>query len=372
MPRKLRIAYLSHTLRSDWNNGNAHFLRGLLDNLRLLGHEVTCFEPKHEWSIDNLRAEPEGDASLAQFAHLYPDLTLRLYSHDDLTDSTFWLQSLEGMDFVFLHEWNPPALAQKLLKLRSEAGYKLLFHDTHHRASSSPEAIRDLGVTRFDGVFTFGDSLTHIYQRTFGMDKVWTLHEAADTRIFRPIPHAEKEQDIVWIGNWGDDERSAEIRDFLLTPASKLAPRRATIYGVRYPPKGLASLANAGVRYGGYLPNLEAPHEYAASRLTVHIPRQQYNGALTGVPTIRVFEALACGIPLISAPWKDTEHLFREDDFLFVRDGNEMLEAMKDLLESPRLAGEQAQRGLETVLARHTCRHRAEQVETTLHEEFAL
>jgi spore maturation protein CgeB len=49
-----------------------------------------------------------------------------------------------------------------------------------------------------------------------------------------------------------------------------------------------------------------------------------------------------------------------------------MREAMCDLLDSPKLAAEQAQRGLETILARHTCRHRAEQVNATLHEELAL
>ncbi len=372
MSHSLRIAYFSHTLRSDWNNGNAHFLRGLLDNLRLLGHEVTAWEPEHEWSLDNLRAEPHGEASLTQFARLYPDLAIRLYPSGEIGDLPFWRRALDGIDAVFVHEWNPPALAQMLLTLRREIPYKLLFHDTHHRASSSPEAIRELGVQRFDGVFTFGDSLTRIYQRTFGMHHVWTLHEAADTRLFRPQPGTEQEQDIVWIGNWGDDERTAEIRDFLLTPAGRLAPRRATIFGVRYPPRGLAALANAGVRYGGYLPNLEAPQVYAASRLTVHLPRQQYNGALTGVPTIRVFEALACGIPLLSAPWQDTESLFREGDFLFVRNSDEMCEAMRDLLDSPGLAQAQAQRGLETVLARHTCRHRAEQLVTTLEEELAL
>lgn len=372
MPRKLRIAYFSHSLRSDWNNGNAHFLRGLLDNLRLLGHEVLCWEPEEEWSISNLRAEPQGDESLTQFARVYPDLEVRLYPKDEITDLPFWREALDGTDIVFLHEWNPPTLANMLLLLRREVGYKLLFHDTHHRASSSPEAIRQLGVMRFDGVFTFGDSLTHIYQRVFKLQNVWTLHEAADTRLFRPQPGTEAEQDVVWIGNWGDNERSAEIRDFLLTPASRLAPHRTAIYGVRYPPKGLAALGNAGVRYGGYLPNLEAPQEYAASRLTVHIPRQQYNGALTGVPTIRVFEALACGIPLISAPWQDTEHLFREGDFVFVKNGQEMYDVMCDLLNSPKLAADQAQRGLESIIARHTCRHRAEQVITTLHEELAL
>ena len=372
MSRNLRLAYFSHTLRSDWNNGNAHFLRGLLDNLRLLGHEVLCFEPDPEWSINNLREEPQGEASLTQFAQAYPDLDIRLYPTERISNLPYWRQALDGIDAVFLHEWNPPSLANTLLTLRLELGYKLLFHDTHHRASSSPEAIDQVGVKDFDGIFTFGDSLTHIYQHRFGLRNVWSLHEAADTRLFHPLPNVDKQQDIVWIGNWGDNERSAEIRDFLLTPASHLKPHRTTIYGVRYPPEGLTALANAGIHYGGYLPNLQAPHQYAASRLTVHIPRQQYNGALTGVPTIRVFEALACGIPLVSAPWQDTENLFREGDFLFVRNTREMQHAMQDLLDTPSLAEDQAQRGLETILARHTCRHRAEQVITTLREELAL
>ena len=54
--RKLRIAYLAHTIRSDWNNGNAHFLRGLLRAMGALGHEITAVEAETDWSIDNLRA----------------------------------------------------------------------------------------------------------------------------------------------------------------------------------------------------------------------------------------------------------------------------------------------------------------------------
>ena len=81
-----------------------------------------------------------------------------------------------------------------------------------------------------------------------------------------------------------------------------------------------------------------------------------------GIPTIRVFEALACGIPLISAPWNDTERLFRKGDFLFVRDQHEMEQAIEFLLDNPAAAQAQALRGWETILARHTCRHRAEQL----------
>ncbi len=368
MPRSLRIAYLSHTLRSDWNNGNAHFLRGLLDNLGGLGHEVTAFEPAEEWSIENLRQELQGEASLRQFSASYPDLRVALYDAARISDPALWGQLLEGADAVILHEWNPPALAYALLDLREELGFKLIFHDTHHRASSSPGSIQSFGIARFDAVLVFGEALRTIYRERFGITKVWTLHEAADTRLFHPITATEDEQDVVWIGNWGDEERSAEIREYLLYPAAKLPQYRFKIYGVRYPENGLEALRDAGVSYGGYLPNLEAPRAYAASKLTVHVPRQQYSGAMAGIPTIRVFEALASGIPLISAPWQDTEALFREGDFLFVRKGEEMRTAMADLLANPVRAAAQAARGLETVLARHTCRHRAEQVISILDE----
>lgn len=362
MQRNLRLAYFAHSLRSDWNNGNAHFLRGLLRALRTLGSEVKIFEPAHGWSIDHLNEEPAGEQSIANFHELYADLSISTYSESESADASFWWRTLRDLDVIILHEWNPPSLAAMLLELREELGFRLLFHDTHHRASSSPEQIRAFGTDRFDGVLAFGEALRSIYHDVLGIRRVWTLHEAADTTIFHPAGPRETTTDVIWIGNWGDDERSREIREFLLCPAARLRDRRFVIHGVRYPVDALNALRDAGVAYAGYLPNLDAPAAYASARLTVHIPRQQYTRAMTGIPTIRVFEALACGIPLISAPWHDTERLFREGDLMFVRDHREMTGAIESLLADPAAAQALALRGLETILARHTCRHRAEQL----------
>ena len=71
-------------------------------------------------------------------------------------------------------------------------------------------------------------------------------------------------------------------------------------------------LRRVGIGYAGYLPNLSAPEVYAQSRVALHVPRRQYANGLSGVPTIRVFEVLACGVPLVCSPWADTEGLFRE------------------------------------------------------------
>ncbi len=368
MRTKLRLAYFAHSFRSDWNNGNAHFLRGLMRAMVAMGHSVKLLEPASDWSIENLQAEAEGESALAQFAQTYPELRVETYASPEQDD--LLIERLLDRDVVILHEWNSPALARLLLQMRDKLNFQLIFHDTHHRASSSPQQIALFGLDRFDGLLVFGEVLRTIYRERFGLTRVWTLHEAADVSVFRPQNVGERTNDVVWIGNWGDEERSAEIRQFLLQPAASLAgDRRFTIYGVRYPPDGLEALAQAGVRYGGYLPNLQAPRAYGASGLTVHIPRRQYSSAMPGIPTIRVFEALACGIPLVSAPWQDSEQLFREGDFLYVTDGEQMKHALEDLLTNPAKAQDQAARGLETVLARHTCDHRAQEL-TQICEEL--
>ncbi len=359
----LRIAYFAHTVRSDWNNGNAHFVRGLLRAMNSLGHKVTAFEPEMDWSYENLLDEQQGSQSIDQFARTYSDVFIQTYAAAEV-DASFhdlWVERLREVQVVILHEWNLPTFATLLLRLRDVLHFKLLFHDTHHRASSSPDSFATLGLEHFDGVLAFGEALRRIYVDRFHLRQVWTLHEAADITVFQPVSNQAVEQEVVWIGNWGEGERADEIREYLVQPCAAL-DARCKVYGVRYPKDGVAELQQAGIAYGGYLPNLDAPLLYARSRMTLHIPRQQYAAALAGIPTIRVFEALSCGIPLISAPWRDTEALFRPGDFRFATDGKEMLEAMQDLLRHPAKAVDQAHRGLETVLARHTCDHRAREL----------
>jgi spore maturation protein CgeB len=93
------------------------------------------------------------------------------------------------------------------------------------------------------------------------------------------------------------------------------------------------------------------------------VPRRPYVRALPGVPTIRVFEALACGIPLVSAPWDDAEGLFSPGaDYLVARDGAEMRGQLRALLDDPAHAHALAARGRHTVLQRHTCGHRVEEL----------
>ncbi|HZF42344.1 MAG TPA: glycosyltransferase [Sphingomonadaceae bacterium] len=352
----MRIAYFTHSLQSCWNHGNAHFLRGTLRELAAKGHAVAAFEPAGAWSLQNL-LDDHGDEGLQAYHAAYPDLGSTVF--DPAEDPSLLVQDA---DLVIVHEWNEPALVAAIGKLRAQgARFTLLFHDTHHRAVSDPQAIRAFDLSDYDGVLAFGETLSEVYRR-WGWRNVWTWHEAADTRHFRPPAVEGERESLVWIGNWGEGERTAELETFLFRPAQDAA-LPLDIFGVRYPPEALALLARYGVNYRGWLPNARAPEVFARHLATVHVPRRFYAETLPGIPTIRVFEALACGIPLLSAPWDDSEGLFRVgEDFLMVRDGAAMTAALRDIARDPQLRAALVASGLATIRARHTCAHRADEL----------
>ena len=134
---------------------------------------------------------------------------------------------------------------------------------------------------------------------------------------------------------------------------------------MRYPQTALSELEDASIPYGGWLPNFEVPEVFARFRATIHVPRRPYTQQLPGIPTIRPFEALACGIPLVSAPWQDTEGLFRPgEDFLMAQNGNEMQTHLSDVLHDPALARSLSQRVSRRSDNRHTCAHRVNELLT--------
>jgi spore maturation protein CgeB len=345
----MKLVLFVHSLASCWNHGNAHFLRGVVRELRGAGHEVDVREPADGWSRTSLERD-QGAAAVAQLAARFPS---RTYERPFDVES-----ALAGADVAIVHEWNEPWLVAAV----GAADVPALFHDTHHRAVTRPEEMQRFDLSGYAGVLAFGAAIAEVYRERGWHDRVWTWHEAADTAIFRPLD-LPRERDLVWIGNWGDGERTRELDEFLFTPARELG-LTGTVHGVRYPDEGVRTVGDAGLDYRGWLPNHRAPEVFAAHRATVHVPRRPYVDALPGIPTIRVFEALACGIPLVSAPWDDADGLFRDGDFLWARDGSEMKRALREAIAQPELAAQ----GRETVLARHTCAVRVQELLAILTE----
>jgi spore maturation protein CgeB len=191
---------------------------------------------------------------------------------------------------------------------------------------------------------------------------VWTWHEAADTSVFRPAPYEAPIGDVAWIGNWGDDERTAELSDYFIEPVRALGVR-ANVYGVRYPAEARARLSQLGINYGGWVPNHQVPRILQNHRATVHIPRKPYVQALPGIPTIRVFEALACGVPLVSSHWIDAEGLFTPGkDFLMACSPDQMKGYLNDVIHDDAMARQLGDHGLNTIRSRHTCAHRVDEL----------
>jgi spore maturation protein CgeB len=362
----VRVVIFCHSLLSDWNHGNAHFLRGVATELAARGHEVRAYEPADGWSLRNLIADA-GEDAVEDARRAYPALaSVRCDLHALDLDA-----ALEGAALVLVHEWSDRELVRRIgdHRLRARAPYVLLFHDTHHRAVTAPHEMAGYDLSGYDGVLAFGEALREVYVARGWGRRVFTWHEAADVRVFRPLP-ARPDGDLVFVGNWGDEERTRELHRFLLGPAKALR-LRTRVFGVRYPSAALEALAAAGAEFRGYLPNHRVPEVFARHRVTVHVPRGPYARALRGIPTIRPFEALACGIPLVSAPWEDAEGLFSPgEDFLVARSGRAMREHLRAVLQDPALAASLRSRGLATILARHTCAHRVDEL-LLLHERLS-
>ena len=390
---KLNIAIFTHSLVSDWNHGNAHFLRGIVTELQQRGHGVSVFEPENSWSRNNLLTD-HGVQAIDDFAQAFPHLRSRLYDQPSFDD---WLRET---DLALVHEWNDPGFVEAIGRYRKNHPHlRLFFHDTHHRAITAPDELARFDLSAFDGVLVYGESLKRAYQRLGWGRQVHVWHEAADVRVFHPIaaeastgregcplgpPPDErgtsadlgadhesvvrassskyKRGDLVWIGNWGDDERTAELREFFIEPCRELS-LRADAFGVRYPAAAREELAHAGITYQGWLANYKVSQTFGQFAVTIHVPRRPYARQLAGIPTIRPFEALACGIPLVSAPWRDDEGLFRVGtDFLMANDGAQMRDHLRSVLHDNDLARSLVQHGLETILSRHTCGHRVNEL----------
>ncbi len=193
----MRFLFYTHSLVSDWNHGNAHFLRGVMRDLIRRGHDAVAMEPADSWSRLNLFRE-QGAAAVETFKAALPELRSIAYGPDFPHEDR-----LQQADVVVVHEWTDPALVARIGRARAAGGrFTLLFHDTHHRAVSSREDIAAFDLEHYDGVLVFGETLKERYLQAGWGRRVFTWHEAADISIFHPMPEIEKTSDLIWVGNW--------------------------------------------------------------------------------------------------------------------------------------------------------------------------
>jgi spore maturation protein CgeB len=346
----MRIVYFAHALRSCWGHGDAHFVRGVLSELAGLGHEVGAFEPEDGASARGLEAE-HGPAALDAWREAYPELPVNTWRAGADLDA-----ACDGADLVLVHARNAPALVARIGALRKAgAGFRLLLHGAAEAGA--------LDLSGFDGVLALGEAQAEACRARDWGRRAFVWRQAADVRRFRPPDRPTRREGLVFIGNCADAARAAELDAWLFQPV-EAAGLPLDVWGPRYPEAAREALARMGARCCGWLPNVQAPEALAWSLATVHVPRRNEAGA-----SIRVFEALACGAPLLSAPSTDDEGLLRPgEDFLLARDAAEMAASMRALAGDRDLRRALAASGLERVRGHHTCAHRARELEAIARE----
>jgi spore maturation protein CgeB len=269
---------------------------------------------------------------------------------------------LAAAEVALVHEWNAPGLVRLVGQLCRDLAVPALFHDTHYRVVLDDGYRTCLGLEDYTAILAYSPSVAARY-RQLGFDRVHVLHEAADLTVFAPLP-TPKMTDVVFVGNYGDGDRSDELEDYVFGPRTSLPGLSYAVYGVRYPAHVVSRLNNGlDITYGGWLPNVLVPSVYSAARVVLHVPRRQYVDLLPGTPTIRVFEALATGACLISLPWQDTDHLFEVGkDYVVAHSPAEMRDVIAWLCEDDAARSTLGQHGRRTILNRHTCAHRADEL----------
>jgi spore maturation protein CgeB len=368
----MRFVLFYHSLISDWNHASAHVLRGVARELLTQGHSVEILEPADGWSLHNLR-EQGGEGVIKAFHATYPQLRSSFYDPLRIDLDT----ALADADVVIAHEWTDPALLRRLGEHRAQTRtYRLLFHDAPHRSLQQPLEIRSRALSRYDGVLASSDGLRRMHETRRWVSNVWTWRDAVDTRVFRPWSAAGSpgqrdpvpSLDLIWIGSWGSPERASELDEFLIEPIRALG-LRARFYGARYPKEALSTLRSAGIDYGGWIPDFSIPAALATGRFAVNVPRRMRADGLPHTPAIRVLEALACGVPVVTAPWDECEQMFTPDvDLLVARDGRDMERRMVALHSDPEFARFIGANGYQTVVSRHTCEHRVQELLAICHE----
>jgi spore maturation protein CgeB len=203
--------------------------------------------------------------------------------------------------------------------------------------------------------FTGGPTLARL-EREFGSPAARVLYCSVDPALYRPEACA-RDLDLGYMGTYSSD-RQPTLERLLLAPARRWPAGRFAVAGPQYP-QGIEWPAN--VRHTPHLPPAEHAAFYNRQRFTLNVTRADMIEAGWS-PSVRLFEAAACGTPIISDRWSGIESLFVPGREIFLADtADEVLALLCELPEAERR--EAGARARERILAQHTADHRAAELE---------
>jgi spore maturation protein CgeB len=339
----VRIVFLGLSITSSWGNGHATNYRALVRALTERRHEVLFLErdvpwyavrrdlPQPPWgrtylygSLDELHgkfAAPVADADV---------VVVGSYVTDGVAVAEWVLERAGGA--VAFWDIDTPVTVAKL-----EAG--------------DNEYLSRALVPRFDLYLSFtGGPLLERIEREFGARRARPFYCMADTRLYRPVEAGERWL-LGYLGTYSAD-RQRSLESLLLEPARRLPHERFVVAGPQYPAE---TDWPANVERIEHLPPGEHPLFYAQQRLSVNVTRRAMVDA-GWAPSVRLFEAAACGVPVVSDYWPGLESFFEPGKEIVL----DLERALAMSREEARRVGAAARR---RVLAEHTPERRAQELE---------
>ena len=345
----MRLLLIGLSITSSWGNGHATNYRALTRALVRRGHDVVFLERDVPWYASNrdLPRPPFGTT------HLYSSV-------DELRD--VHAETVAEADLVVVGSYVPDGIDVGMWATQQARGVTAFYDiDTPVTLAALERgecAYLDAAlVPRFDVYlsFTGGPTLEHL-QRRWGAPAARAFFCMVDEEAYAPLD-VERRWELGYLGTYGADRQPA--LDRMLIEVARRRPEAAfAVAGPQYP--DVASWP-ANVHHCDHLAPPEHPAFYAAQRFTVNVTRADMVRAGWS-PSVRLFEAAACGVPVISDPWPGLDSFFVPDEEIFiVSSTDEVLDVLDAVDEDRRRAVAEAARA--RVLREHTADRRAEELE---------
>lgn len=345
----MKLVVFGLTVSSSWGNGHATLWRGLIRALERRGHDVVFFERDQPYYAEHRDLTDLGDAELI----IYPDWeSVRVKALGHLLDA----------DAAMVTSYCPDAGAAGEL-VREQADLSVFYDlDTPvtlaRLAAGRPvEYLPPEGLSGFDLVlsYTGGGALTALRER-LGARRALPLYGHVDPEAHRPTaPDDRFACDLSYIGTYAAD-RQAALEALFIAPAQRRPDRRFLLAGSGYPEDFPWS---DNIWFLRHLPPGDHPAFFSSSRLTLNVTRHDM-AAMGWCPSGRLFEAAACGAPVLSDTWEGLDHFFEPGrEILIARTAEDALDAID---RSPDELRQIAHAARERVLDEHTSDHRAGQL----------
>jgi spore maturation protein CgeB len=346
----MKIVLLGLSVTSSWGNGHATTYRGLMRGLAARGHDVLFLERDKPWYAAH-RDQPNPPYGRAR---LYDSL-------DDLRGR--FSAAARAADLVVVGSYVPEGARVAEWALATARGATAFYDiDTPvtlaRLESGDEEYLAAALIPRFDLYLSFtGGPTLRLLERRYGARRARVLYCSVDPDLYYRERRREIRWDLGYIGTYSADRQPA-LERLLIDPAARLPEARFVVAGSLFP-ESIEWLEN--VSRIEHLPPSGHRTFYNAQRFTLNLTRQDMIRAGYS-PSVRLFEAAACGVPIISDCWPGLEEIFETGrDILVARDADDTLRHLRDTTEAERLRI--ASRARRRVMAAHTCFHRAAQLE---------